>query len=243
MLRMPNPLGDAEADEIVSRFVNDRLIGLMEDAILDIRTFMEDHDGSLDEGLEAKPSGGLADIAELMTDKEFAENVAMAYLPEGYPPQKASQQFFGLYRLLKAKKDYVPELAMEYILFQLIFNEVDDIDTINEYAREGAFDGLEDGPFLDGADDREFSTVLRIPEPDRTVVENAARKSVEGQCGPDELEDLVEYILNQYEDLREYDESCFWDTDFLFLDDMTEEELLGSELNEYLGIGVRRRTR
>ncbi len=72
------------------------------------------------------------------------ENIAMAYLPEGYPPQKASQQFFGFYRLLKAKKDYVPELAMEYILFQLIFNEVDDIDTINEYAQEGAFDGQED---------------------------------------------------------------------------------------------------
>ena len=46
----------------------------------------------------------------------------------------------------------------------------------------------------------------------------------------------MDYVINSYEDLREYIETCFWDQDFLLLNDMSEEKLLRSELNKYLGI-------
>ncbi len=235
---MPYPLQDAEADKIVNKFVNDRLIGLMENAILDMCPFLPFLNYKQDEDVKTKPFEEIVNIADLMTDRDYAETIAMEYLPENYPPQKASQEFFGLYRLLKAGKDYVPELPMEYILFRLIFNEVDDIDTINGYIEDGVFDGPDDGLFTEDIEDREYTTVMLIPEPERTIVKNAIRKSLKGQCAPEELEEEVEHSMNWFEDLREYEESCFWDTDFLFLDDMTEEELLGSELNEFLGIGV-----
>ena len=33
---------------------------------------------------------------------------------------------------------------------------------------------------------------------------------------------MEEYVMNSYEDLREYGETCFWNEDFMLLNDMSE---------------------
>lgn len=41
----------------------------------------------------------------------------------------------------------------------------------------------------------------------------------------------------EYEDLRNYDSTLFWDEDFLMLDEMTAEQLLANPVNDMMGIG------
>lgn len=50
------------------------------------------------------------------------------------------------------------------------------------------------------------------------------------------VEKLGEETVEEYEDLRNYEETLFWDLDFLMLDSMTEREILASPLNEAMGI-------
>lgn len=82
-------------------------------------------------------SGGSIDVDALMDDMDFAENVALLYLPDGYPVAKANYEFFGLYKLLKAKEEYKPPLPMEYILYHIICGEVAQIDDVSEMTEEG----------------------------------------------------------------------------------------------------------
>ena len=44
---------------------------------------------------------------------------------------------------LKAKKEYVPELPMEYILYCIIHNEIWQVDQINDFTSEGLFDSFD----------------------------------------------------------------------------------------------------
>ena len=48
-------------------------------------------------------------------------------------------------------------------------------------------------------------------------------------------------MLNTYENLNEYDNVCFRDTDFAILDTMSEEEIAESPLNEQMGIVEQRK--
>ena len=256
MLRVPNLIGEEKAEKIVTEFVNYRLLEIMEDIILDEVVWGMAMRGELDESASTKSFDELVDLKELMLDDQFAAAVSMMYLPENYPLNKANKKFFGLYKLLKAKKEYVPDLAMEYILYSILESEVGEVDMINQDMEDGLFDDLEDGMFDgfdedfdedfeddeddffgdDFDDEEELSTVERIPESDRTVVKKAVLEAYKGEFEGKELEETAEYLVNCYEDLREYLDICFWDTDFLFLDDYTEEQLKQLEANEQLGI-------
>ena len=236
MLRIPELPPDEKAAEIVRGFINNRLIGMMENIIDEEVSFNMFMSGEASEDMADKPIDEIIDIDDLMHDMEFAENVSLMYLPDGYPVEKANREFLGLYKLLKAKDEYVPELPMEYVLYRVIMNEVWMVDQIIEDAEDGLFDDLADDPFFEGIEDEEVTTVERIPEPDRSIV----LKSLEVW----EDEDLTaEYLINQYEDLREYEEVCFWDTDFAFLDQMSEDELIQSDMGKFLGIGERQDTK
>ena len=249
MLKLPNQLSDPKANEIVKTFVNERLINLMEEIILDEVAWKMALSGELTEEDATKPFEEMVDIAQLMNDMDFAQNVSLTYLPDNYPVDRANQEFFGLYNLLKAENEYVPDLVKEYILFAIIYMEVEQTDMINEDMADGLYDGLDDLdeideleefaniPFFDDMDDEdmEYTTVEQIPEPERSIVKDAIRKDYEGSVEPEELEDLLDYALSTYEDLREYEENCFWDHDFMMLDEMTEEELINSDLNKVFG--------
>lgn len=125
---------------------------------------------------------------------------------------------------------------MEYILYHVIYNEVWQVDQINEDMEDGLFDDLMDDPFFEGIEDEEVTTVERIPEPDRAIVLKAL--AVEAEMEEEEgitAEDLIE----SYEDLREYENICFWDMDFVLLDEITEDELVHSDAAKFLGIDER----
>ena len=252
MLKLPNQLTDPQANEIVKAFVNERLISLMEEIILDEVAWDMALAGELGEDAMTKSFEEMVDLAALMNDMEFAENVSMTYLPEDFPVDRANQEFFGLYNLLKADKEYVPDLVKEYILYAIIFMEIEQTDMINEDIADGLFEigdemeepfgeipkALKNITFLDpiSDEDEEYTTVEQIPEPERTIVRDAVRKMCEGSVPVEELDEHVDYVLSTYEDLREYEESCFWDHDFMLLDDMTEDEIRESGLNEMMGI-------
>lgn len=252
MLKLPNQLTDPQANEIVKAFVNERLISLMEEIILDEVAWDMALAGELGEDAMTKSFEEMVDLAALMNDMEFAENVSMTYLPEDFPVDRANQEFFGLYNLLKADKEYVPDLVKEYILYAIIFMEIEQTDMINEDIADGLFEigdemeepfgeipkALKNITFLDpiSDEDEEYTTVEQIPEPERTIVRDAVRKMCEGSVPEEELDEHVDYVLSTYEDLREYEESCFWDHDFMLLDDMTEDEIRESGLNEMMGI-------
>ncbi len=232
MLKIPMLPEDPKAAEIVKNFINNRLVRMMEEIILDEVEFALIMSGDYREDDVNKSVEELVDMDSLMQSREFAENVSMIYLPDEYPVEKANREFLGLYRLLKAKNEYVPELPMEYVLNSIINNEIWQVDQIAEDTEEGLFDDMMDDPFFEGIEDEEYTTVEQIPEPDRGTV----LKALEAQCDDDmTAEDLIAY----YEDLRNYEETCFWDTDFAFLDSMDEDTLIHSDLAAKLGIGER----
>ena len=240
MLKLQSFPTDAEAADIVKKFVNDRLIALMEDIILDEVSWDMAMNGELSEADYNKSFEEMVDLPALMTNSEFAENVSLAYLPEDFPIEKANREFFGLYGLLKAKKEYVPDLAMEYILYHVIYGEVGQVEMINEDTEDGLFDELMEDPFFEGIEDEEYTTVMQIPEPERTKVWNAVLEQAKDECCDESPEKMAEFLMNMYEDLKEYENLCFQDTDCLMLDEMSEDEIVGSALNAFMGIADRK---
>ncbi len=213
----------------------------MEDVIIESVMWNSDDDPE-DEDDDEASFDDLVDMGALMGDMDFARTTSLTYLPANYPPEKANQVFFGLYRLLKAREEYVPELAMEYALYKLIMHHVAAIDLINGELMDGMFDSLFedllDEEMRETIRDGEFSTIVRISDPYRRTVFDAALELVKNDSDlpEDKWNDAAEDMIMMYEDMRNYKETCFWDTDFLFLDQMSEDELRDSEINEEMGI-------
>ena len=258
MLKLPSVPGDAKCNEIVTRFVSERLAGLMADHIwnaVSLDLLGEYGDAILEKETQESFSNieEMVNFDALLGNRAFAEEVSLFFAPEGFDPIRANWNFLELYRLLKAKKEYVPELVMEYMLAQLIHREIWTVDTIREDTEDGLFDEAmretmgflfddddddydeeededldEDGFSFD--DDEEYTTIERIPEPDRSYVLSVFREEAEEELTGEEL-------LEEFEDLRKYDESCFWDFDYAMLDMIDEPTLRGSSMWEELGIG------
>ncbi len=242
MLKIPSLPSDQKAAEIVKKFINDRLIRMMEDIIEDEIAFVMAMSGGIDKDLGEKPLDEVIDMDALMQNLEFAENVSLSYLPDDYPIDKANREFLGLYRLLRAKEEYVPELPMEYVLDRVIGSAIWEVDMINADTEDGLFDDIEGDSIFEGIEEEgELTTIERIPDPDRAVVLKALEKECEELEPPENDEDDYgpEEMILLYEDLRNYREICFWDMDFALLDEMDEEELANSDVSKLMGIGAR----
>lgn len=187
MLRFPGEfVSDEKADEIVRNYLNQRLIGMMDDIIL------------------MYEAGGYNAIGE--NDNAFVKYVSI-YFPESYPREKIGKSFLGLYALLTVEDNFVPELAMEYAMYAVIQSVIEECE------------------------DTGISTIIEMPEREYVL---SKLKEDYTDVGDDDLK--AEDVLRDYEDLNEFIEHCFWDVDFLLLDDYTEEELKNSPLNDMLGI-------
>lgn len=183
MLRFEDTFcADSAASDIICTFINNRLIGLLED-----RMFLYD-----EKGYEAIKD----------SDLDFAEKIEILF-PQSYPKEKMTETFLGLYMLLKADDSFVPNLTMEYLLAQLISSQVS---------------LMEDS----------FQPTTQ-PVPERAYV----LRKLKEECEDD---DELAYRIKSIEDMKEYLESCFWDCDYLLLDQMTEGEIAVSPINERLGI-------
>ena len=244
MIKIPNLIGDEKADAIVSRFINDRLIRIMEDIILDEVVWKMAERGELDPEAASKSFDELVDISKLIPNMDFAEMVSTDYLPENYPIEQANEAFLGAYKLLKAEEEYVPNKLMEFVLFGIINKEVGEVDLINSDMLSGMFGGIDvefDGfenfgddiedNLIDEDDVEEITTIERLPEADRIIVKNAVLELHKGGHEGEELESFAENSVEKYEDLRAYFDICFIDTDCLQLGEYTEDELKSLELN------------
>ena len=244
MIKIPNLIGDEKADAIVSRFINDRLIRIMEDIILDEVVWKMAERGELDPEAASKSFDELVDISKLIPNMDFAEMVSTDYLPENYPIEQANEAFLGAYKLLKAEEEYVPNKLMEFVLFGIINKEVGEVDLINSDMLSGMFDGIDvefDGfedfdddiedNLIDEDDVEEITTIERLPEADRIIVKNAVLELHKGGHEGEELESFAENSVEKYEDLRAYFDIGFIDTDCLQLGEYTEDELKSLELN------------
>jgi len=159
---------------------------------------------------------GIDDIR--MDDKGFIEFVSV-YFPPHYPKCKMGETFFGLYALLEAEDKFVPELVMEYIIASLIES------------------------FIAVADGLGLSTVERIETDREYVLSKLMEESEDGQAelgeGMAGASAMAKARLNAIENIREYEDIYFWDTDYELLNTYTEEALRTSVLNTELGIGLK----
>lgn len=247
MLKIPTLDYKDEVNSILRKFVNDRLIGIMKDAITEEAVKIMEYMGlggrmvpCWDENWE------YIDIIALMDDHEFVEALNVLYLPQNFPIERTYKVFMGLFNLLKAKDEYVPELAMEYILDKVINYRIESIEAYQKYICDGISNGTIGYTDIIRKESQLIDTVKAIPKAERTIVKDfflsEIGKSIE--CDEDETPDeCVEYYINLYEDLKNYSEICFWDMDFALLDQMTEDEIANSPINDYMGIIDKKETK
>lgn len=197
MLKFPQEhTGDKKANKIIAEYLNGNILKLVKEVT---------------EGYE-KAQGREAGEA----DPIFWE-AASRFFPEGYPEEKMGKVFMGLKALLESEHEFVPELAMEYVMYRLIEERIDRADG------EGV-QTLEPIP-----SQREY--VIHILKKEYPDADSTLEDSTDADISISWKEKL-----ESLEDLHYYDEIYFWDTDYLFLDEFTETELKGSAVSEFIGI-------
>ena len=216
-----NYFGD-KADGILTGFVTNRLIEMMDEAAYSQWFALSDDDIETDENGNRRHIESYCPIEELMNNAEFAREVSSCFLPDDYPLDKANEAFLELYKLLRAKGEYVPELPMEYVLYRIISEEMDYLQGLEREEDEEIKEAL--------------SPIQRIPEPERTIVLNAMKAPYEESYDPEEDTYNLEFFIDQYENLNNYLEICFWDHDCLLLEKNTMEELKGSLIDQWFGV-------
>lgn len=100
MLKLPRKYtNDEKANSIITQYLNGNILDLVKGEIVDFE------EGREKEAREDDPA--------------FCEAVSM-FFSERYPFEKMGKVFLGLYALLESEYEFVPELAMEYVMYSLI---------------------------------------------------------------------------------------------------------------------------
>lgn len=227
MLLLHETPGSEKCHEYGKRFVNDRLISLMKDFVTD---YVEMYDAPYRERITCsadweKPLEEIIDLDRLSHDEAFFNDWMdlNAMVPSTVGPQRALHDFFSLYRLLKARKEYKPDLTMEYILYRIIQLELD---------------FCKDGPEL-------HDRVKKISEPARSqmmeelLAEAAELKEGDPETWEEDIPKIADQLMAYYEDLDKYVLTCFEDEDFFFLDDMDEDEMEDSGFADDFGVNIK----
>ncbi len=194
MLKMPQEhTCDARANAIIAWYLNRNILGMVTDVIMEY----ENRQGVTVED----------------NDPCFWEEIS-EFFPENYPEEKMGKIFLGLKELLESEHEFVPELAMEYVMYQLI------------EAR------------IHISDELEIDTLDPIPVERDYVIEVLKKEYPEASPGENEEEAFINWRekLEQLEDLHYYEDIYFWDLDYLQLDYLTESEIQNSPVSKFLGI-------
>ena len=227
MLLLYETPGAEKCREYGKRFVNERLISLVKDCVTDYVQMCDDsymnHIKSSSDW--EKPLDEIIDLERLGHDENFFCDCLERYalVPGTLSPQRALHDFFSLYRLLKAKKEYRPDLIMGYILYRLIQVELDRCKDVPDFHEQ----------------------VQRIPEPVRSqmmkelLVEAENYKKIDPETWEEEVPEIAEQMMSYYEDLEKYNETCFEDEDCFFLDAMDESEMQDSGFADDMGVNIK----
>ena len=227
MLLLHETPGADKCQEYGKRFVNDRLISLMKDLVTE---YIEMYDAPYRERITCsadweKPLEEIVDLERLSHDEAFFNDWIDLYamVPNTIGPQRALHDFFSLYRLLKAKKEYKPDLTMEYILYRVIQLELD----------------------LCNDEPEMHEQVKKIPEPARSqmmeelLAEAADLKESDPETWKEDIPQIADQLMAYYEDLDKYVLTCFEDEDCFFLDEMDEEEMEESGFADDLRVNIK----
>ena len=200
MLKIPNPIvDDNKAQKIVTKHISEQIKELLRVVAADCSIDIENFEG----------------------DDENLIDYLRDYFPEGYPEDKMSDIFFGLYALLNSEEEYVSKLPMEYLMAGVLEGDIVACEEL-------------------GTDTR------ALVEEDREYLVECIRQEVIKSGDAEEFGGVnaaVDFYMRNVECIEEYMEVCFWDADYSLLDSYTEEELVNSGANEYLGIGIEERER
>ena len=81
---------------------------------------------------------------------------------------------------------------------------------------------------------------LLIPMPQRDEVKTAITEYLTEECGEstEEAEEIAESRIRGIEDYSGMIDYCFYDTDFMMLDDYSAEDIVKSGVNDELGVGA-----
>lgn len=193
MLKLPDPVFEDVNDErIIVKYISGRILELLKDVLF--RSMID----------------SIEDLNE--NNRNFLDFISL-YFPSSYDKSKMANTFTGLYALLEAEDEFVPELVMEYLMANLIMGKLEEYEDL----------GLEE--------------LIVEPMDEHAYILGKLHEIYDGN--EDEFGVSAEEIMNQIENLQEYLEFCFWDSDYALLDEYTEEELRRSPLNEALGIGLK----
>lgn len=145
-------------------------------------------------------------------------NAVQDFFPENYPAAKMGKAFLELKALLESKYEFVPELVMEYVMYSLTKVRIETADRLGIRTQEP----------------------LSCPCQRDYVVEALRGVYPDEREYSDDGEDLVRLSwqeeLERIEDLHYYENTYFWNFDFMLLDSHTEDELLVSPVLQYIGI-------
>ena len=138
------------------------------------------------------------------------------FFPENYPAAKMGKVFLRLKALLESEYEFVPELVMEYVMYSLIKLRLETADRLGIRTQEP----------LSCQRDYVVET-LRGAYPDEREYSDDGEALVRLSWREE---------LERIEDLHYYENTYFWDFDFMLLDSLTEDELMDSPVSGYLGI-------
>ncbi len=110
MLKLPQKhTNDEKANGIITQYLNGNILGLVKNEIEDYEEVREK---------EARED-----------ELDFCEAVSV-FFPEHYPFEKMGKAFLGLQTLLESEYEFVPKLAMEYVMYSLIQARIEAADSI-----------------------------------------------------------------------------------------------------------------
>ena len=135
------------------------------------------------------------------------------YFPDGFDRDQIQHVMKELYFIINSDDSYIPNLMEEYVLANCIDTMQ---DTIN------------------------MDESLLIQMPQRDEVKTAITEYLTEECGEsaEEAEEIAESRIRGIEDYSGMIDYCFYDTDFMMLDDYSAEDIVKSGVNDELGVGA-----
>ncbi len=151
--------------------------------------------------------GHIEDILKLKADdKTLFYGIIDDISPKNVGMEEANEAFLSLVQLLLSDQELEASMLQNYQLYKII------------------------GRYCDIADGMGHDLSKRFPKEERKIVQKALEEM------EDETECTASDLLENFENIENYQDICFEDWDFLQLDKMTFDELKTSRANEVLGM-------
>lgn len=137
------------------------------------------------------------------------------FFPESFNEVDIPETMRELYTIIDSDDRYIPNVVEEYVLAMAIEDAANEI--------------------LDNGDE-----LITDPMPDRERLSGLLVNYYSNEFGdtPEDAKGAAEERIRGIEDFSGIVENCFYDTDFMFLEDYTQEQIVMSGVDNEFGMGV-----